>query len=89
MSNIRNVSGSTKTKRSRTIKLAPMTRAVRTALAVSAMALAFGASGGALAAGHKVPQAQVLQLERAALDFAPVFDLTAVAAGSTMMPVWP
>ena len=34
MSNIRNVSGSAKTKRSRTIKLAPMTRAVRSALAV-------------------------------------------------------
>ncbi|QNN70944.1 beta strand repeat-containing protein [Thermomonas carbonis] len=83
MSNIRNVSESAKTKRSRTIKLAPMTRAVRSALAVSAMALALGASGGAFAAGHKLPpvQAQVLQVERAALDFAPVFDLTTVASG--------
>ena len=83
MSNIRNMSGSAKTKRSRTIKLAPMTRAVRSALAVSVMALALGASGGALAAGHKVPQSQVLQVERAAIDFAPVHDLTAVASGIT------
>lgn len=83
MSNIRNVSGSAKTKRSRTIKLAPMTRAVRSALAVSAMALALGASGGAFAAGHKLPQAQVLQVERAMLDFAPVHDLATVAP-----PVW-
>lgn len=83
MSNIRNVSGSAKTKRSRTIKLAPMTRAVRSALAVSAMALALGASGGAFAAGHKIPQAQVLKVERAAIDFAPVHDLTAVGGGVT------
>lgn len=83
MSNIRNVSGSAKTKRSRTIKMAPMTRAVRSALAVSAMALALGASGGAFAAGHKVPQAQVLQVQHAALDFAPVHDLATVAP-----PVW-
>ncbi|HSD15826.1 MAG TPA: hypothetical protein VLC71_01015 [Thermomonas sp.] len=53
-----------------------MTRAVRSALAVSALALALGASGGALAAGHKAPQAQVLKVERAAIDFAPVHDLT-------------
>ena len=83
MSNIRNVSGSAKTKRSRTIKLAPMTRAVRSALAVSALALAIGASGGAFAAGHKIPQAQVLKVERASIDVAPVHDLTAVAP-----PIW-
>ena len=83
MSNIRNVSGSAKTKRNRTIKLAPMTRAVRSALAVSAMALALGASGGAFAAGHKLPQAQVLQVERTTLDFAPVHDLATVAP-----PIW-
>ena len=83
MSNIRNVSGSAKTKRNRTIKLAPMTRAVRSALTVSAMALALGASGGAFAAGHKVPQAQVLQVERTTLDFAPVHDLATVAP-----PIW-
>ena len=83
MSNIRNVSGSAKTKRSRTIKLAPMTRAVRSALAISAMALALGASGGAFAGGHKIPQAQVLKVERASIDFAPVHDLTAVAP-----PIW-
>jgi len=83
MSNIRNVSGSAKTKRSRTIKLAPMTRAVRSALAVSAMALALGASGGAFAAGHKTPQVQALKVERAAIDVAPVHDLTAVAP-----PIW-
>ena len=81
MSNIRNVSGSAKSKRNRTIKLAPMTRAVRSALAVSALALAFGTSGGAFAAGHKIPQAQVLQVEHAAIDFAPVHDLTAVGTG--------
>ena len=83
MSNIRNVSGSAKTKRNRTIKLAPMTRAVRSALAVSAMALALGASGGAFAAGPKAPQAQVLQVQHATLDFAPVHDLATVAP-----PIW-
>jgi len=83
MSNIRNVSGSAKTKRSRTIKLAPMTRAVRSALAVSAMALALGASGGAFAAGPKAPQAQVLQVQHVTLDFAPVHDLATVAP-----PIW-
>ncbi|MEF9978239.1 MAG: hypothetical protein RR834_07065 [Thermomonas sp.] len=83
MSNIGNVSGSAKTKRSRTIKLAPMTRAVRSALAVSAMALALGASGGAFAAGHKAPQARVLQVERSTLDLAPVHDLATV-----LPPIW-
>ena len=57
---------------------------MRSALAVSAMALALGASGGAFAAGHKIPQAQVLKLERAAIDFAPVHDLTAVAPPLSM-----
>lgn len=64
----------------RRIKLAPMTRAVRAVLAASALTLALGAtSGTASAAAHRVPQAHVLQLQRAAIDFAPVVDLTLVA----------
>ena len=84
MSDIRNVRNSAKARRSRIIKLAPMTRAVRSALAASAMVLALGASGGALAAtAHQAPHAQALKLERAAMDFAPVHDLTAVSSGVT------
>ncbi|TXH17135.1 MAG: hypothetical protein E6R00_04905 [Gammaproteobacteria bacterium] len=64
----------------RGIKLAPMTRAVRSALAVSAMALGLGAAGTAMAAAQQVPVAQVLQTQRAAIDFAPVHDLTVVDA---------
>ena len=86
MSNIRNVSGSAKTKRNRTIKLAPMTRAVRSALAVSAMALGLGAAGTAMAAAQQVPVAQVLQTQRAAIDFAPVHDLTVVDALFAPLP---
>ncbi len=64
----------------RGVKLAPMTRAVRSALAVSAMALGLGAAGTAMAAAQQVPVAQVLQAQRAAIDFAPVHDLTVVEA---------
>ena len=64
----------------RRVKLAPMTRAVRAVLAASTLTLALGAtSGTASAAAHRVPQAHVLQLQRAAIDFAPVADLTLVA----------
>ena len=72
----------------RRIKLAPMTRAVRSVLAASALTLALGAtSGTAAAAAHKVSAAHVLQLQRAAIDFAPVHDPSLIAGGGAGAPV--
>ncbi|WP_240125670.1 hypothetical protein [Thermomonas alba] len=68
-----------KARNRRVFKVAPVTRAVRSALAVSALTLAIGFGGAATAA---TPQAAVsahaLRIERSALDFAPVQDLTVV-----------
>ncbi|WP_374555154.1 hypothetical protein [Thermomonas sp.] len=82
MSDIRNAGTSGKARRRRIIKVAPMTRAVRSALAVSALTLAIGfGSGNASAANHAAAtSAHALRIERPAIDFAPVFDLT-VAQG--------
>lgn len=80
MSDIRNAGTTGKARNRRIIKLAPITRAVRSALAVSALTLAIGVSGNAAAApsGYRVSMAHALQTERPAIDFAPVFDLTAI-----------
>lgn len=86
MGDIRNVSKSGKARNRRIIKLAPMTHAVRSALAVSALAFAFGAPGAALAAGPKVTVGHVLQTGQGAIDFAPVFDLTAVVGAPMALP---
>ena len=46
------------------------------------MTLALGAtSGTAAAAAHRVPVAHALQLQRAAIDFAPVHDPSLVVGG--------
>ena len=81
MSENRNVGTMGKARRRRIIKVAPMTRAVRSALAVSALTLAIGfGSGNASAANHvaAATSAHALRTERPAIDFAPVFDLTVV-----------
>lgn len=65
----------------RAVKLAPMTRAVRSVLAVSAMTVALGLPAGAVASGVKVPATQAALAARPVLDLAPVFDLTAVPMG--------
>jgi outer membrane autotransporter protein len=80
MGDIRNVSKSGKARNRRIIKLAPMTRAVRSALAVSALTLGIGLTGNVSAANHRLPATMVhaLQTERPTIDFAPVFDLTVV-----------
>ncbi|MBN8717711.1 MAG: hypothetical protein J0I72_07970 [Stenotrophomonas sp.] len=79
MSEIRNVGTSGKARNRRTFKVAPMTRAVRSALAVSALTLAIGFGGGAAAATpQSAVSAHALRIERSALDFAPVQDLTVV-----------
>ncbi|HRO63342.1 hypothetical protein, partial [Thermomonas sp.] len=77
MNDIRNV---TRTNaHTRTIKQSAMARAVRSVLAASALTLALGAtSGTAAAATHKVPVAHALLLQRAAIDFAAVQDLSLV-----------
>ncbi len=80
MGDIRNVNKSGKNRNHRIIKLDPMTRAVRSVLAVSALTLGMGLAGNAAAASYKLPAAMVhaLQAERPAIDVAPVFDLTTV-----------
>ena len=83
MSEIRKQGRSSKARRNRTIRIAPMTRAVRSALATSTLVLALGAAGNASAADHALSRAQVqlLRFEQATLDTAPVFDLTTVPQG--------
>src|SRR5690606_21461173 len=70
----------------RAAKLAPMARAVRSALAVSAMTFALGVSTGAHAAAA-TPAVQLQPATRAAIDFAPVFDLTVVGAGPVALAI--
>ncbi|HRO64486.1 hypothetical protein, partial [Thermomonas sp.] len=84
MNDNRNVTRSAKA--ARTIKQSAMTRAVRSVLAASALTLALGAtSGTAAAAAHKVPVAHALQLQRAAIDFAAVQDLSLVPQGQGLV----
>ncbi len=81
MNDIRTGSKSQQARTRRIIKMAPMTRAVRSALAASALTLAIGFGGAAAAANpHALPVAHALQVQRPAIDFAPVHDLTTVAA---------
>lgn len=70
----------------RAVKLAPMARAVRSALAVSAMTFALGVSTGAHAAAA-TPAVQLQPATRAAIDLAPVFDLTVVGAGPVALAI--
>ena len=76
-------SASANSRRNRIIKVAPMTRAVRLAMAASLAALALGASGGAFAAGCKAPMTVMAPCAPVAHDATPVLDLTLVreAAG--------
>jgi len=62
----------------RSIRLAPMTRAVRSALAVSTIALAMGTAGNAFAAACTAPFENTVVCDQAAIDIAPVVDLTVV-----------
>ncbi len=78
MSGIKNKSGSGNSRRKRVIKVAPMTRAVRMAMAASLAALALGASGGAFAASCKAPAAELMPCTELATDASPVLDLTVV-----------
>ena len=78
MSGIRNNSGSATSRRKRVIKLAPMTRAVRMAMAASLAALALGASAGAFAADCKTSTTVMASCTPAAASMAPVRDLTLV-----------
>ena len=71
----------------RAVKLAPMARAVRSALAASAMTFALGVSGVALAAPAKAPTVQQQPAARPAIDLAPVFDLTVVTGGPVALAI--
>jgi outer membrane autotransporter protein len=78
MSDSRSVTRKSGSSRIR-IQLDPMTRAVRSVLAASTMALALGATGHALAAPTACDApANVLDCAAQAIDSAPVFDLTVV-----------
>ena len=82
MSGMKHSGSSVATRRSRKIKVAPVTRAVRMALAASVAALALGASGGAFAGDCK--PTTVITAECAVakgIDTAPVVDLTIVDQG--------
>ncbi|WP_374349759.1 hypothetical protein, partial [Thermomonas sp.] len=78
MSNNRNSRTLGKAHNRRIIRLDPMTRAVRSALSVSALTLAIGFAGNVTAANHHVAAVHALQIERAAIDHVPVVDLTVV-----------
>ena len=83
MSGMKHSGGSVTTRRTRKIKVAPMTRAVRMALAASVAALALGASGGAFAGNCKAATAIAGDCAVArGIDRAPVADLTIVHEGA-------
>lgn len=78
MGDIRKVGKSGNARNRRVIKVAPMTRAVRSVLAASALTLAIGLGGQASAATRPALalQANAVQSARSSIDVAPVFDLT-------------
>ena len=80
MSGNRKAGGSSKSARNSTYKIAPMTRAVRSALAASTLALALGASGAAIASDTAPTRQQMILASQSTLDLAPVVDLTVVQA---------
>jgi hypothetical protein len=66
-------------RHARVIKVAPVTRAIRSALAVSATTLALTASGGVLAGTLAIPATTAIHHDIARRDaFQPVIDLTVV-----------
>ena len=77
-------STSANARRKRVIKVAPMTRAVRMALAASLAALALGASGGAFAANCSAPATVMTPCKATSIDAAPVADLTLVHAAAPL-----
>ena len=82
MSGMKHSGSSVVTRRSRKIKVAPVTRAVRMALAASVAALALGASGGAFAGECKATTIIAAECAIAkGIDTAPVVDLTIVDEG--------
>ncbi|MEO6226532.1 MAG: hypothetical protein ABIO61_01575, partial [Thermomonas sp.] len=84
---------SANSRRKRIIKVAPVTRAVRVALAASLAALALGASSGAFAANCNAPTVLMTPCKATSIDAAPVADLTLVhaaapaARGAFIMPL--
>lgn len=80
MSESKNRAGSAKPRHARVIKVAPVTRAIRAVLAVSATALALTASGAALAANCPFAPTTAIHCSGPtyAQAFQPVFDLTTI-----------
>jgi hypothetical protein len=81
MSGMKQLGGSGSTRRVRKIKVAPMTRAVRMALAASVVALGLGTGSPAFAAGGKAQLEASLPQMVMAVDPTPVADLTVVSGG--------
>ena len=81
MSGIKQSIGSAKARQGRKVKVAPMTQAVRRALAASAMAFALSVGSGAMAANHAAatPRHAAMVHQAGYEAFAPVADLTTVA----------
>ncbi|WP_166205939.1 hypothetical protein [Cognatiluteimonas telluris] len=79
MSDSKNRAGLAKRRHARVIKVAPVTRAIRSALAISATTLALTASGGVLAANLAIPATTAIHYDLARRDaLQPVVDLTTV-----------
>lgn len=79
MSDIRAGRQPVKASGKRSIRLAPMTRAVRSALTASTIALALGAGGNAFAAAPCGPSPDnAIVCGQSAIDLAPVVDLTRI-----------
>jgi outer membrane autotransporter protein len=79
MSDSKNRAGSSKRRHARVIKVAPVTRAIRSVLAISATTLALSASGGVFAGTLAAPAATAIHHDIARRDaFQPVIDLTVV-----------
>ena len=89
MSDMNHSRGSASTRRSRKIKVAPMTRAVRMALAASVAALALGAGNGAVAANCKAPARGLMPCSAVVLDATPVVDLTVIREGAARTSTGP
>ena len=81
MSGIKQSIGSAKARQGRKVKVAPMTQAVRRALAASAMAFALSVGSGAMAANQAAasPRHAAMVHQAGFEAFAPVADLTTVA----------
>src|SRR4051794_13100595 len=91
MSVSKNRAGAPTRRHARVIKVAPVTRAIRAALAVSATTLVLTASGGAFAGNCAAPNATAIHCNASFLqaEIHPAMDLTLVQGGEIPRSVVP